>query len=70
MGNVPVYVRRKAFAVFCILVTCGAECFCSVFCPMFEEAAQRDGMWTKPLILPRLLPSDLFRPNVLNKGLG
>lgn len=25
VGNVPVYVRRKAFAVFCILVTCGAE---------------------------------------------
>jgi len=25
VDNVPVYVRRKAFAVFCILVTCGVE---------------------------------------------
>lgn len=28
VGNVPVYVRRKAFAVFCILVTCGTERNC------------------------------------------
>lgn len=33
MGNVPVYVRRKAFAVFCILVTCGAESVFVVFLP-------------------------------------
>lgn len=38
---------------------------------MFEKAAQRDGMWmTKPLILPRLLPSDLFRPKVPIKVLA
>lgn len=33
MGNVPVYVRRKAFAVFCILVTCGAQSVFVVFLP-------------------------------------
>lgn len=38
---------------------------------MFEKAAQRDGTWmTKPLILPRLLPSDLFRPKVPIKVLA
>lgn len=31
VGNVSVYVRRKAFAVFCILVTCGAESVFVVF---------------------------------------
>lgn len=55
---------------FVFLLPVGQSVFV-VFLPhVFEEAAQRDGMWTKPLILPRLLPSDLFRPNVLNKGLG
>lgn len=33
VGNVPVYVRRKAFAVFCILVTCGAESVFVVLLP-------------------------------------
>lgn len=33
VGNVPVYVSRKAFAVFCILVTCGAESVFVVFLP-------------------------------------
>lgn len=28
VDNVPVYVRRKAFAVFCILVTYGTERNC------------------------------------------
>lgn len=63
--SVPVYVRRKAFEIFCVLVTDGTERNCLWwFCPVFEEAAQRDGTWmTKPLILPRLLSSDLFRSN-------
>lgn len=42
VGNAPMYVRRKAFAVFCILVTCGAECFCSVFAPCLKR--QHKGM--------------------------
>lgn len=33
VGSVLVYVRRKAFAVFCILVTCGAESVFVVFLP-------------------------------------